>query len=157
MLCQIVHNATQSHQNSQCGNRSCPPFQNDDILPCFLSPSFFYVQMVCIIEDRREGKGRRCRLVGPNSFSSMPHYRFSARLIWRNELTENLTLCPNKCFGKWMICQFTRVTQHQTTTLPKWDALPKTFLQIILAAKWLVGHSSTSPKQQWRPLPTLQS
>ena len=28
---------------------------------------------------------------------------------------------------------------------PKMDVLPKTFLQIILAAKWLVRHSSTSP------------
>ena len=26
---------------------------------------------------------------------------------------------------------------------PKWDVLPKTFLQIILANKWLVRHSST--------------
>ena len=37
-----VHNATQSQQNSQCCIRSCPPFQNNDILPWFLSPSFFY-------------------------------------------------------------------------------------------------------------------
>ena len=33
----------------------------------------------------------------------------------------------------------------------------KTFLQIIIAAKWLVWHSSTSPKQQRRPLPSLLS
>ena len=37
---------------------------------------------------------------------------------------------------------------------PKLDNLPKTFLQIILAAKQLVRHSSTSPKQQRGPLPT---
>ena len=36
------------------------------------------------------------------------------------------------------------------------DVLAKTFLQIILAAKWLVRHSSTSPKQQQRPLPSLR-
>ena len=34
---------------------------------------------------------------------------------------------------------------------------PKTFFQIILAAKWFVWHSRTSPKQQLRPLPTLLS
>ena len=35
----------------------------------------------------------------------------------------------------------------------------QTFLQIFLAAKWLVRHSSTStsPKQQRRPLPSLLS
>ena len=33
----------------------------------------------------------------------------------------------------------------------KMDVLPKTFVQIILAANWLVRHSITSPKQQRRP------
>ena len=49
-----------------------------------------------------------------------------------------------------MIIQFT--PNHHA---PKKDVLPKTFLQIILAAKWLVRHSSTSPNQQRRPLPSL--
>ena len=40
---------------------------------------------------------------------------------------------------------------------PKMDVLPKAFLQIILAAKWLVQHSSTFPKQQRRPFPSLLS
>ena len=38
---------------------------------------------------------------------------------------------------------------------PKMEVLPKTFLQNILAAKLLVRHSSTSPKQQRRPLPSI--
>ena len=42
----------------------------------------------------------------------------------------------------WMIAWF---TPNQTTTLPKWMVLPKTFLQIILAAKWLLRHSSIRP------------
>ena len=46
-----VHNAARSHQNSQCGIRSCPPFQNDDILPWFLSPSFFYALMFRLLKD----------------------------------------------------------------------------------------------------------
>ena len=36
-----------------------------------------------------------------------------------------------------MIIQF---TPYQTTTLTKMDVLPKTFVQIILASKWLVRH-----------------
>ena len=39
----------------------------------------------------------------------------------------------------------------------KMDVLLKTFLQIIHAAKRLVRHSSTSSKQQRRPLPSLLS
>ena len=39
----------------------------------------------------------------------------------------------------------------------KMDFLSKRFLQIILAAKWLVRHSSKSPKQQRRPLSSLLS
>ena len=38
------------------------------------------------------------------------------------------------------------------------DVLPKTFVKIILAAKWLLQHISTrmSSKQQRRPLQFLQ-
>ena len=35
------------------------------------------------------------------------------------------------------------------------DVLLKTYLQIILAANWLVWHSSASPNQKQRPLPSL--
>ena len=41
---------------------------------------------------------------------------------------------------------------------PKMNVLPETFIQIILAAKWQVQHSSTVrtfPNQQARPLPSL--
>ena len=53
---------------------------------------------------------------------------------------------------KWMII---RCTPYQTTTPPKWMFSQILFVQIILAAKWLVRHSSTFPKQQRRPLPSL--
>ena len=46
------------------------------------------------------------------------------------------------------------IPSHHTT---KMDGLPKTFVQIILAAKWLGRHSSTSHKQQRRPMPSLLS
>ena len=37
----------------------------------------------------------------------------------------------------------------------KMDVLPKTFLQIILAAKWLIRYSSMHPQKQRQPLPSL--
>ena len=52
------------------------------------------------------------------------------------------------------------MNDHLVTTIPnhhltKIDVLPKTFVQIILAAKWLGRHSSTytSSNKQQRPLP----
>ena len=45
-------------------------------------------------------------------------------------------------FEKWMSIWF---TPHQSTTPPKMDFLPKTFLQIILAAKWLVQYTYFLP------------
>ena len=40
---------------------------------------------------------------------------------------------------------------------PKINVLSKTFLQFILAAKWLVRHSSSSLNQHRLPLPSLLS
>ena len=48
-----------------------------------------------------------------------------------------------------------QITPHQTTTLPKWMCFfltQKSFLQIILAAKWSVRHSNTSLNKQRRHL-----
>ena len=54
---------------------------------------------------------------------------------------------------KWMFIRFTPyVPNHHPF---KMDILPKTFVHIFLAAKWLVRHSCTSPKHQRRPLPSL--
>ena len=53
---------------------------------------------------------------------------------------------------KWMIIRF--IPHHHPTKI---DVFPKTFVQIILAAKWLVRHLSTFPKQQRRPLRSLLS
>ena len=54
---------------------------------------------------------------------------------------------------KWMFIRFTPyVPNHHPF---KMDIIPKTFVHIILAAKWLVRHSCTSPKHQRRPLPSL--
>ena len=50
-----------------------------------------------------------------------------------------------------IVCTFSIPNHHPS----KMDVLPKTFVQIILAAKCLVRHSSTSPNQQRQPLPSL--
>ena len=55
---------------------------------------------------------------------------------------------------KWMISWF---KQYQITTLDQNECSSKNLVQIILAAKWLVWDSRTSPKQQRRPLPSLLS
>ena len=55
---------------------------------------------------------------------------------------------------KWMILQF---APYQIHTQPNGCSPKKSFLHIILAAKWLVQHLNTSPKQLRRPLPSLLS
>ena len=68
----------------------------------------------------------------------------------------------NRRTDAWQNGRFIKMFDHPFHTTPnhhppKMDVLQKTFLQIILAAKWLVRHSSTSPNQQRRPLPYLLS
>ena len=71
-------------------------------------------------------------------------------MIWRKGWIELRLHRWNGCFGK--------MDDHPDHTTPnhhppKMDVLPKTFLRIILAAKGLVRHSSTCPKQQRWHLP----
>ena len=54
----------------------------------------------------------------------------------------------NRCFEKLDDHPIYTIPNHHPTTM---DFLPKTSVKIILAAKWLVRHSSTSHKQQRRP------
>ena len=78
--------------------------------------------------------------------TELPHWIFPTRMISKKRI--------NRIKATWMIIQFTPYTNHHPI---KMVVLPKTFVQIILAAKWLVRHSSTFPKQQRRPLPSLLS
>ena len=55
---------------------------------------------------------------------------------------------------KWMIIWFTP-NQTNSPTPYRNGYSPKSFVQIILAAKWLARHSRESPKQQRRPLHSL--
>ena len=64
----------------------------------------------------------------------------------------------NELLAEWMLQE----NDHLVHTIrnhhpPKMDVLPKTFLQIILAANWLGRYSGTSHNQQRRPLPSLLS
>ena len=51
----MLHNHT---KDFQCGIRSCSQIQNDDFLPCFLSPSFFYGSTLHILYYLTEPAGR---------------------------------------------------------------------------------------------------
>ena len=73
----------------------------------------------------------------------MPHYRALALGCFE----ENNEL-KNQHLAEWMLRKKWMNNEH---------VLTKTFLHVILAAKWLVRHSSMSPKQQRRPLPSLLS
>ena len=109
-----------------------------------------------IEEEFMQKRRQRSSLLfgGQNWFNSLLHYRFRARMIWRNGLIEKekWTLGRLDASEQWDDLPVHTTPKHHHS---KMDVLPKTFLQIILAAKWLVGHSSTSPKQQRRPLPSL--
>ena len=58
----------------------------------------------------------------------------------------------NGCFEKMAVHSVHTIPNHRPT---KMDVLPKTFVQIILAAKWFARHSRMSRNQQRRPLPSL--
>ena len=56
---------------------------------------------------------------------------------------------------KWIIIHTVHTTPNHHPPKMDMDVLPKTYLQIILASKWLVRHSGIRPpNQQRRPLPS---
>ena len=79
-------------------------------------------------------------LGGQKWFNSLPHYRFSARMIWRNGLIEKYTL------GR--MCTSGKMDDLLVHTLAKWMFFQT--LPIILAA-----FKYTSPKQQRWSLPSF--
>ena len=75
-----------------------------------------------------------------NSFNSLPHYRFSIRMIWGKRYIEP-TLGRMDASEKWKIIWF---PPHQATTLPKWIAADIQFC-------------TQNSSEQRRPLPSLLS
>ena len=117
--------------------------------PQSTSPSVPYNVLIAE-EDKREGKSRRCCLM--DGVDLIPCRTTDlARKKWMDRKRDTWR---NGCFGKMDDLPVPTTTNHHP---PKMDVLSKIFLQIFLAAKWLVQHSSTSPKQQQRPLPSLLS
>ena len=111
--------------------------------------TFFLASIDHGISISQKQRQRSSLLVGGrNWFISLPHNRFSARMIWRDGCIEKWTFGGIDALETLMIFQF---TMHQTTTLQKWMFFQKN----VLAAKCLVRHSSTYPKQQQGPLPSL--
>ena len=102
-------------------------------------------------KDRREGKGRRCCL--GDGIDSIP----CCTNLYQYDLKKRM----NRVMATWWNGCFEKMDDHSVHTIPnphpsKMDVLPKTFIQIILATKWLVRHSSRSSKQQRRPFTSLQ-
>ena len=79
---------------------------------------------------------------GQNWFISLPHYRFRARMIWRNGWLEKWTLGGMDTLEQLSDLPVHTPPNHHDL---KMDVLPKTFLQIILAANWLIRYSNMSP------------
>ena len=65
----------------------------------------------------------------------------------------------NRITATWRSGCFEKMADYHTKPPswhpPKMDVLQKTFLQIILAAKWLAQHSIPFPNQKRRSLPSL--
>ena len=107
--------------------------------------------MCAVTNRKRNGQKSRQRssllFGGRNSFNSMPHYRFSTRMIWRNRRTD-----------VWYTGWFRKTPTNPTT----WQngCSFKNFSSnqdSLLLHNRQVRHSSTFPKQQGRPLPSLPS
>ena len=99
---------------------------------------------------RRQKKRQKSSLFGAqSSFNFMPFYRHLR--------PDDLKKWTNRQMDTWRNGSFRKLDDLPPTQ--NGCFFPKTFLQIILAAKWLVQHSSTStsPKQPGRPLPSLLS
>ena len=71
-------------------------------------------------------------------YSSLTHYRFSTRMIWRKGLiyVEEWMLGRMDASEKWMIIWF---PLHQATNLPKWMFFQKRFFKSSLLLNGLCG------------------
>ena len=72
----MLHNHT---KDFQCGIRSCPPIQNADILPCFLSPYFFYAlysTVYTVLYTRISLQAVKKQSWKLENFLSLPHFSF---------------------------------------------------------------------------------
>ena len=93
-------------------------------------------------KDRRDGKSRRC-------CQELNKFLAALDIIHQDDFEEkdeqkNAT-CRNGCFEKMDDHPVHTISNHNPL---KMDVFPKTFVHIILAAKWLVWHSRTSPRPQ---------
>ena len=85
--------------------------------------------MDCQTYSRRRNRQKRRQrssllFGGWNFFHSLPHYRFSTRIIKRKGWIEERTLGRMDASERWY---FTWFTPHQSTTLQKWMFFQKLF------------------------------
>ena len=104
------------------------------LIDCFLLSLFAHYHRRRIRQKRRQ---RSSLLVGGrNCFK----FNNALELLHQDDLKKRMNkrkdTWRNGCFGKMDAHPVHTIPNHQAT---KMNVLPKTFLQIILAAKWLVG------------------
>ena len=110
-----------------------------------------YVMIEPFQHSRKNRQKRRQRssltFGGRNWFNSIPHKRFETRMIrrkgWMEEHTRLGSIDASE--NGW-----SSGSHHIKAPTPKMDVQ-----WFILAANWLLRHSSTSHRQQWRPLSSL--
>ena len=91
-------------------------------------------------KDRREGKGGRCCLGDAEFLAALAIFHQDD---WKKRMNRIAATCQNGCIVKIDEYPVHTIQNHHPT---KMDILPKTFVQIILGAKWLVRHSSRRPQ-----------
>ena len=101
---------------------------------------------------RRIKKEEKAKVVAAVWGKELIHFLDALAIFHQDDLKKKM----NRIKAIWWNGFLGQMDDHSVHTTPnqhptKMDILPKTFVQIILAAKWLARHSSRSPNQQRRP------
>ena len=127
-----VNNTFIIHQQNEL-----EPYSNDivSIWKILRNPGMI---LMAFQRKNRQKRRQRSSLLfgGQNSLNSLPHYRFSTRMNMKNRRKDAWQNGAKK-----MDDHLVHTTPNHLP--PNMDVLQKPFLQIILAAKWLVQHSSS--------------
>ena len=104
---------------------------------------------VVYLHRRRIKKEEKAKVVAAVWGKELIHFLDALAIFHQDDLKKKM----NRIKAIWWNGFLGQMDDHSVHTTPnqhptKMDVLPKTFVQIILAAKWLAWHSSTSSSQQ---------
>ena len=128
-------------------------FKNNFILPIKCSANRFTIY-ICVCSDilyyphrRRIQTEEKAKVVAVVCGTALVKFRAALAIFHHDDLKKSM----NRITGTWRNGCFEKMDEHPVHTIPnhsptKIDVLPKTFVQVIFAAKWLVRHSSMSPQ-----------